>query len=186
MVIKLIQENKLQITLSADDLAQLGITYEALDYVNPTTRDAVSSLLKAAKRQVGFEPADGRLLIEAYPLEEDGCVLYFTALSKKEKAAATEPVLYEFSNVDLLLEGCCKLYRQYSHRIYKSSAYQMGGRYYLSLTALDSADGVAGGFLLEYSRRVGKGRLAEAYLEEHGNCLAQNNAADLFCRYFGG
>lgn len=184
MQIKLLGKNKLQITLLQSDLEELGITYESLDYMNPQTRKAITELLRKAKEKTSFQPERGKLLIEVYPLEDNGCAIYFTTLCGYEESAC-EPAVFPFSDADLLIDACCKLYQQYSHRLFKSSAYYLDNTYYLVLYSLDSCEGVVTRFLTEYSHQVGKGRLMELFLAEHGKCLIQDNAVDTLCGYFG-
>lgn len=184
MQINLLGLNKLQIILSVEDLEGLGITYESLDYINPQTRSAITLLLNTAKDQTGFEPGEGKLLIEVYPLENDGCAIFFTTLSIREDTTC-EPVVFPFNDIDLLIDVCCKLYQQYSHRLFKSSTYLLEGTYYLVIYSLDASEGITSRFLSEYSHRVGKGRLMEEFLAEHGSCLVEDDAVDTFCGYFG-
>lgn len=211
MNIKLLHKHKLQITLTAQDLAQLGITYESLDYVDPKTRKAITRLLERAQEETGFSPQGCKLLIEAYPLSRGGCVVCFTTLVQEEPKGPPlgrepsfpapgqppgeesllgeppllgEPLVFQFEKADTFLEASCKLYRQYSHRVFKSSAYALEGRYYLALRPIDGAGGVTEGFLREFGCRVSRSPLAEPMLEEHGALLAKDDALDQLNRYF--
>lgn len=189
MLIKLIQQNKLQIILSSEDLLRLDISYDSLDYINPKTKEAVAILLETAKEETGFEADAGKLLIEVYPMEDEGCLLYFTLLVKKGiESGYSSPLIFEFSDVDLLLNGCCKLKSQLDlqkKRVrLKSSAYSLSGRYYLLLYPPDSQKEAAINFWQEFSIKVAQGELAASFLEEHGNCLIQGNAILSLGKYF--
>ncbi|HZK21372.1 MAG TPA: adaptor protein MecA [Oscillospiraceae bacterium] len=81
MKIELQNEDKIVVELTKTDLKSLDITYEDMDYSNIETRRVIWTLLDEAKRVLGkdISPAE-RMLIEALPLEDGGCVLYFTVL----------------------------------------------------------------------------------------------------------
>ena len=75
----------LKVWLSEEDLAELGLTFESLDYEDPVTRDAMKRILAAAQKETGF-PAEGGLMVEALPLD-GGCLLLFTPVSQTAPAA---------------------------------------------------------------------------------------------------
>ena len=66
----------LKVWLSEEDLAELGLTFESLDYEDPIARDAMKILLTAARKETGFQ-AEGGLMVEALPV--DGGCCYFHA-----------------------------------------------------------------------------------------------------------
>ena len=47
----------LKVWLSEEDLAELGLTFESLDYEDPVTRDAMKRILAAAVHPGGRPPA---------------------------------------------------------------------------------------------------------------------------------
>lgn len=86
MKIEAPEENKIVVRLTADDMTKLHITYEEMDYANIETRRVIWTLLDEARRELGrdIDPS-GRMLIEALPAREGGCVLQFTVLEQEHK-----------------------------------------------------------------------------------------------------
>lgn len=187
MEINRLREDKLQILLTTQDMAQLGITYEALDYINPHTRRVINQLLEAALAQTGFLPDGRRLLIQVFPWDDaGGCQFYFTLLPRQEAEApaACQPQVFSFENSEHLIDSCCRLYRQCSHRVLQSSLYYMNNKYYLVLFLLDDSQGAAEHLAAEYGQKAGRGSLSLAVLQEHGRSLLSSNAVDFLCRCF--
>ncbi|HOD02997.1 MAG TPA: adaptor protein MecA, partial [Clostridiales bacterium] len=81
MKIELHNEDKIVVQLTSMDLKTLDITYEDMDYANIETRRVIWTLLDEARRVLGKDiSTTERMLIEALPSEDGGCVLYFTVL----------------------------------------------------------------------------------------------------------
>lgn len=74
-------DEKLTVALSHEDMHELDITYDEMDYSNIETRRVIWTILDKARLSLGrsIDP-EGRLLIEVSPLDDGGCVLYFTSL----------------------------------------------------------------------------------------------------------
>ena len=188
MHISLIHENKLKVILTAEDMAELDLDYEQMDYADPQTRKALMRILKEGKAQAGFSPHKTKLFIEVYPCDGGGCVLYFTNLYAAAKEGGScsgmDPVLFQFQDVDVLTQGACMVFDRYSHRIYKSSLYLLDGCYRLIVWPLDYSDRLSVYFLSEYGEKVGEGELLAAFTEEHGQELIRDNAIDILSKYF--
>ncbi len=135
MEIKRISSQVLSIFLCAEDMAELDITYEELDILCPHSRNVLRQLLECALAQTGFDPAKGeRLLIEAYPLEGEACLLLFTLKNTgtappKERVDAEPSTLWYFSDFGALLEAVRCLEPTLS-----SALYWRDGRYCLSIS----------------------------------------------------
>ncbi len=72
-------ENTICIELTQDDMTQLDITYDELDYSNIETRRVLWTLLDEAKHKLGKNISLAqKMLIEALPDEKGGCTLFFT------------------------------------------------------------------------------------------------------------
>ena len=91
MKIKAQTDNRISIELTKNDMEQLGITYEELDYSNIETRRVLWTLLDEAGHSLGksISLAD-KMMIEAVPDSAGGCVLYFTVIDKKISADECE------------------------------------------------------------------------------------------------
>ena len=187
---RLVGNDKLKIVLSPQDMQELSITFEALDYANDQTKALILGLLTSAKLSTGFDPTDRKLLIEAYPEPAGGCTIYITALKKPPGAGGTahkneitDPAVFGFRDVDILIQATTKLFSQFCQRIYKSSLYRMNGEYRLIIYPLDRVDSLTVSFLSEYGRLIGNGYLLASYIEEHGDPIIEGNAIDVLSHY---
>ena len=180
--------NKLRVRLTAEDLEEFLVTYDGMDYADSATRMMVSEILSRARLECGFTPGDGRLLIEAYPGEEDGCTLLFTAVPPPGRPALGKggfgPLVYAFEDIDTVIDGSVRLFRLCCHRIYKSSLYRMDKGYRMILYPLDRTGSRASTLLAEYGELAGEGPAAAAVVEEHGAPVILGKAIDKLSYYF--
>lgn len=100
-------EGKITVALSNEDMNELDITYDELDYSNIETRRVIWTLLDKAGQKLGrCISTDSKLLIEVSPAKDGGCILNFTFLpltdtkSKKRLVMKkdAEPVLFTANN----------------------------------------------------------------------------------------
>ena len=95
---------KIAVTLSHQDMNELDITYDEMDYSNIETRRVIWTVLDEAKRVLG-KPinTDGRLLVQVSPADDGGCLMLFTQMpllennSKKRLIMKkdAEPILWQ-------------------------------------------------------------------------------------------
>ena len=125
MDLKLISENKLKITLTNEDMAELNITYEEMNYYTDTsTKRVVWGILDIAKRRTGFDAASDKISIEVHEKKNDGCLIFVTknsdqkteqypSYAKSYKRLYTgikkKRLLYMFESSDDLHEACRQL-----------------------------------------------------------------------------
>ena len=190
MVFKKIAGDRLKVLLTGEDMQRLAITYDQLDYADDQTRKVILELLELARTETGFDLGDARLFVEAYPYQEEGCVIYFTTLSPGDgglriKKPIYNSIVFEFDQVDPLIDGAVRLFSQYSHRIYKSSLYYWRKRFYLILSPFDRTDSRTTSFLSEYGRKYGEGEICAAFIREHGSAIAQEGAIDRLAYFLG-
>ena len=171
MEIKRISAHTLSIYLDASDLDELDITYEALDVLCPHTRLVIRQLLETALAQTGFDPKGERLLIEAYPVVDEGCLLLFTLaqVKQEDRVRSAEPTLFLFSSFDLLRQACRQL-----DPLLSSALYWQNGQYILALQGQTCPLGAA----------AADSELLLADLVENDCCLLKENAVSLLNQYF--
>ena len=145
MEYKLVNENKLKIILTNEDMALLDITPEEMDYDNTGTKRIFWEILDKAKHQIGFDAGSEKLFVQVYPDKNGGCMMYVTKDIQKESSYATyekkyksklytgvkkKRILYMFENSENLFEACRQLnLTGYSG---KSDLFaDDGGKYYL-------------------------------------------------------
>ena len=155
MEIKLVNENKLKIILTTEDMEALDITCEEIDYDDTGTRRILWDLLDKAKRLTGFDAASDKIYVKAYPDKTGGCLMYVTkgdadsashaahTYEKKYKsklytAAKKKRLIFYFENSETLLMACRQLsISEYSGKSDIFSDNSRGG-YYLYIE--DSKD----------------------------------------------
>lgn len=73
---------RLRVALTREELEELGLSYDALDYRDLRTRSLLLTLLETARGAVEFE-AGGRILVEVAPTGEGGCEICFSGLGRR-------------------------------------------------------------------------------------------------------
>ena len=165
MILELVDESRLLIILSPEDMEDYQLTFDSLDWQNGHSRSVIKEFLRMACRQKGFCPGDSRLLIEAVP-DEEGCVLLVTMLPE-EKAKRK------------VLAAVDRVYRQFYHpqkAACSSRLYLLNRAYYLIMYGGKRLPCPVEILLTEYGSYVGKGQQAAAQVLEHGKLLAGEDA----------
>jgi negative regulator of genetic competence, sporulation and motility len=175
-------DDKLKISLSRQDMEELGLVYKNMDYSDRATRQALKLLLRRAGEETGFSPLGAKLFIEVYKNEGGGCDIYFTRLPSGKKLA---PALFEFKSADDLIECAKRASALYGHRIFKSSLYRLNGRYRLLVHCLDYSDNLSAYFLSEYGAKLCEDSICAAHTAEHGEELIADSALETLARFFG-
>ncbi len=77
-------DNRICIKLSSEDMIELDITYEELDYSNIETRRVLWTLLDEARHELGKNiRLSQKMIVEAVPDNDGGCTIYFTVNDTK-------------------------------------------------------------------------------------------------------
>lgn len=189
-----INENKLKITLSAEDLSGWGLDAEDLDCADLRSRSLLRKLLRQAEREVGFLTERFRTLVQLYVSKDGGCELFVSRLAPKDSdseeelfsvakdpSAPSEDTLsvFLFDTLDWLLAVCRRL-RQMGYRG-QSRAYRGAeGKYYLILEDVDSF-GMSCPNKYAFIYEFGSAESAHAVgqmLREHGQLLCNERAVE--------
>lgn len=177
----LINDSKLKIILDSQELAEWDISADELDYANPAARQVFEGLLGYAKKELGFDTAGYKILLQLFPSKDGGCELFVTRLGpnnelkssrcEKEKKKA-EKKAYSFDKLSHLLAVCKRLSSiEYSG---SSSAWFDGsGKWFLLLSVEEGTDLH---FISEYGEIESPSAL-ELYLCEYGTAVRKNDAA---------
>lgn len=185
MKIEALQENRIIVQLSREDMAELCITYEEMDYGNIETRRVIWTILDKARHTLNrdIDPS-GRMMIETIPTADGGCVLYFTVLDKnrntgfhtlrinKERTTFT----YAFDSVDALTD-CAIALRKTEKYLPKSSLFLLDGEYRLFMQC-DLPPRRCRQLMSEYGTLCAEGSMQLSFLQEHGKLLCENNAVE--------
>ena len=185
MKIEAPQENKIVVELTREDMCELDITYEEMDYGNIETRRVIWTILDRARRTLrrDIDPSE-KMLIETAPTPQGGCVLYFTVLSQERCAAGVRQMLrickepmaltYIFHTPDDLMD-CAAQLRAAGEDPTQSSLFLLEGQYILRLQS-DRPLRRCRMLLAEYGVPCAENVFSLAYLREHGQLLAEGDA----------
>ena len=99
---------KIIVELTRDDMRELDITYENMDYSNIETRRVIWTILDKARKTLcrDIDPS-GKMTIETIPLDTGGCVIFFTVNDTSEcirNIIAGNEDVYEFDSLDNVLD----------------------------------------------------------------------------------
>ena len=187
MKIELYENDKLKITLGHEELLKNSMSFDSLDYNNMETRKLIWDLLEEAKRSTGFDPMKSKLLIEAVPSKNGGCVLFFTQISKSSfnkqnvlnKIYPYVPIIYKFNNFDDLLDAVRLLAGTDLSNISDSQLLSFNNKYlliiYQSIPLYDNQKML----LNEFASKVCEDSLKCSYYLERCNVISAKNAITL-------
>lgn len=175
MNIHLINKNKFIAELSVNDMNELDITYEEMDYSNIETRRVIWTVIDRIRETSGFDiDPSGNLLIEAVADSEGGCVLCFTIPDRRKGFVSSKaPVLkknkgsvvYEFDSIDSLLDMMKSIgSTQFSGRC---RIFRLNEKVRIILTKLPSQNEKK--TIEEYGKFIGQNDIISAYTAEHWN-----------------
>lgn len=117
MDIQSISVNKFVVVLNSEDLMQLDITYDEMDYSNIETRRVIWTILDTVRQSTGRDvDPSGNIVIEAAPDNSGGCLLMFTIPASLGKigtviSKGSLTRIYEFENENDLLDVSAALGR---------------------------------------------------------------------------
>lgn len=172
MNIKSPAEDKITVELTEQDMLELEITYEDMDYSTTETRRVIWTLLDEAKKVLGREiDPSGRMIIEAVPANEGGCVLNFTILENRKKYLPQKQLLRKYPQNILCefdcFESLCKAVEAIADAdCTESSLYESGGKYRLMLRCAGNPMAVKN-HLSEFGLAGTVGSLSFSFTKEH-------------------
>jgi negative regulator of genetic competence, sporulation and motility len=183
MELILINDSKLKIMLSPDDMREYDISCDSVDYKKTETRRAFWCILDDVKHKTGFDAASEKVYIQMYPSKEGGCEMYVTKLgftSPDESIDIAEnascELAYHFTELDSLLRVCRQLNSIGLDSL--GEAYRADNGYYLILGGTPP-DSLA--FIEEFGKKCDSDT-AKTYLEEYGTRICEN-AAGMLSRF---
>lgn len=201
----MINDNKLKVMLTPEDMRRYEINCDTIDYDNTETRRAFWSILDEAKYKTGFDAASDRVFIQVYPSKEGGCEMYVTKLGayccededspsearrgllRRGNTLRSHTSVYRFEKLDLLLDVCAKLRQIGYHGSSSAYASQQKPYYYLVITEKACAGYIGGqsfgaySFIAEYGRLVSTYGI-HSYITEHCKCICPEDAVEILAK----
>lgn len=181
--IDLVDYKTVRVFLSPDDMRELSLEYETMDYSNDKTKRAVKTILHAVNAVLSLDLNSSKLFIEAFPGEEGdkSCILYISMLEKYKGSARRElstPIVFSLNDIDSLSAMSERIFRQYSHLVLKSSLYLMDEKYMLMIYTYSRLDKKLIALASEYAVIYGRGKIADSFIREHAHELIASNAIE--------
>lgn len=198
MKIEKLNENKLKITLSIDDLEERNITLHSFMYNSPESQDLFWELLQTAEKECGFNVDDSMIYVEASTTGSGNFTLLVTKtnenapivekiskmkkqskgnikLKRKTMPIKAENSIYEFETFDDICEFCniCD-----TAILHNNTLYSMNEKYYLKI------DYMPYNMILDYACISKNEKLLEAKLNEYGKVVIENDALQTIANYF--
>ena len=138
MQIDLLAGNTVKITLELSDMYCYNIRYEDISGRSDETKVALSRLIAAIKENENLDLSGERLLVEAFPRSDGGCMLYLSCLGKAKKlkskaAPLKELIMAETESLNDLI-ALCRLLRE-RRSVPDASLYELCGKYRLIISA---------------------------------------------------
>lgn len=207
----LINENKIKVMLTEQDLKEFEIDAEDLDYSNTDTKRMFWDILSRAKHSTGFDTDGHKVLVQLYPSRHGGCELFVTKIGElcpaedgcmlssksadtrndkklsklriREQSEKTEASVFLFESLCDLLSVCRRLAALGYDE--KSSAYiDTDKRYYLFLEGIDTSGYIPldiYSFICEFGVTQNV-KTSFCYLGEYGRPIAKDDAVGLLSR----
>lgn len=175
-------EDKIIVDLTKQDMLELDITYEAMDYSTIETRRVIWTVLGEAGKHLGRElDPSRRMIIEASPKCEGGCTLTFTILDGRKRTAAQkhtlrktdDGIICDFENLDDLFRAAEETGR--TGFAVQSSLFELDGAYRLILGC--SSDTVKS-MLSEFCKIRNCNKLLLDFTNEHWRMIVSDNAIE--------
>lgn len=172
-------DDRITVDLTKQDMLELDITYEDMDYSTIETRRVIWTLLDEAGKVLGKElDPTRRMIIEAIPKSEGGCILNFTILDSRRKYSAqkqflkkqSEGFICEFENADTLYLAAngCKADVQ-------SSLYGKDGKYRLMVSGVPDSRDIRL-YFSEFSHVINSDKLICEHTKEHWKSIIEQDA----------
>lgn len=201
MKIEKLTDNKIRIIFNIDDLAQKNIDINSLIKNTDSSQKFFKTMLKQAKKEVGFEVQDSKLLIEAYISTDGFFVVTFTKIAnqhsdnlnnsfvpkakRKNMNPSSDIAIYEFRNFDEFCSFCTYL-KNSSVKNIKGfakliSLYDYNSKYYLVFNGINH-DFKDISFLYtsisEFAKLTSTSSFFESKLVEYGKTVFKKNAIE--------
>ncbi len=190
MILDKIDEKRLLIALSHEDMDFLDISFKQLDWKNNYSREIIKNILARAESEIGFSSSNKKLLIEAIP-QPNGCFVLITLLSNKKNNKSRKiykiknqikPFTFFFKNSDSLLAFIERIYNKKFNFI-NSSIIEFNNSYYVILYFNGSISSNLLAIISEYGQLVGRNSIVAARVLEKGNVIIKDNAVRKFGKY---
>ena len=181
MKIKGINDSRIVVALSDEDMRELDITYDEMDYQNIETRRVIWTVLDKAQQSLGKPiSTDGRLLIEVNPTESGGCTMCFTVIPQHNTVQSAKPVMHKGTEPLIFCaddeNACIDAYKRLKAESSKTDGVEccsFCGKIYFIIRPKPMQAAFLACILGDYGEVLTDNRAAAFKLREHGEAPAQ-------------
>ncbi len=178
--------DKIIIELTPDDMRELDINYDKMDYACVETRQVFRSLLEQAQAELGRKiDTGGRMMIETVPEVSGGCLVCFTILEEPTPEPPDEGrdvLSADFSSLDALL-GAAKCCAAMKIPCPETELFTLGTAYRLKAQNADKGSAFAN-LISEFADNTTFGNKADTAAEEHWQRLGGAEAFGGFLKAY--
>ena len=189
MKIEKLNEDKIKITLSIDDLAERNIDIQSFIYNSPESQDLFWDMMQEAEQKYGFNIDESMIYVEASSAGAGIFTLTVTKttgslniptskskskfkkgtfkLKRKTTSVQKENSIYLFSSFDDICEFCNSID---CSKIQDNSLYKLNEEYYLKVSHMPYTS------ILEFATWISNPELMYARIQEYGNVIVENTA----------
>lgn len=190
MKIEQIDMVTIKIELSGNDMTELSITYDEMDYQSKPTRRAILEIMHRVQKKITLDIETNKLFIEAFPADDGGCVLLINLIEENDRSyecpsVAEMPIVFGFSELDTLVKLCHRIPQRMLLLIKKSKLILYDSEYLLLLYTYRHREGKIAKLVQEYGEPLGNGMVINAFYHEHGKLLMEDNAIENLLKYIG-
>ena len=82
MELIMVNSVKLKIILTPQDMQEMDISNDTLDYDSAKTRGALRSILERARLETGFDTRRDKIYVQVFPSNDGGCEMFLTRRGK--------------------------------------------------------------------------------------------------------
>jgi adapter protein MecA 1/2 len=197
MRVERLNQDKIRIFLTFDDLIERGIEKDDMWRDIPKVHELFNDMMDQAQDEVGFT-VNGPGAVEVFSLPAQGMVVIVTRGKTEVHDDAedmdfddiyemqvtleeSEDVVYVFQDFEHLIELA---HRVNAKLIEGGSAYAYNGRYYLVFEEIDLDKDEYNDFIALLSEYGEASTLTKHVLQEYGKVIVDSDAVKVLCRYF--
>lgn len=179
MTIDTIDENRIKIDLTDDEIYLLFGGYEKIDYSNEQSKRTLNLLFKKAVPSDEFPLDCRKLLIEVKPIT-GGCSIYVTKIYKDKprrykRVNIKRNYILSFIGSENMITGVCELNRNAFSKNVKSELYKFCDNYCVIINTDTNIDDVLT-HIKEYCSDIYKSDIIASKVAEYGIAICREKA----------
>lgn len=201
-----LNENKIRITLTIQDLAEKEIDFHVFMSNSAEAQDVLLDMLEQAKKETGFDPEDYNLKVEALEMADTNFIFTITKLPPEEKSKISKrkftvkrknivpsstQAVYCFNSFDdfndflvFLSKNTLFNYKKLAKSI---TLYEYKEKYYLLMNNINTEFIDKIKFytcITEFAKCVTNSKVFASKLKECGTLIMKNNALEIGFKHF--